>query len=121
MDKLISKFFEMIEGNKYKDIINLSSWIFMIIAPSYLAMFIHSFELFKELDNIKLLLVCIIINSFLLFILLIVIYNWKEYRKKYDGLGLNEEILKESIITLKSLVIIITILIFVLKPILNII
>lgn len=114
MDKFISKLFEMIDKNEYKKIINISTWLFMLVVPSYLWFFIYRIDLFKTLDTLKLLILCIAINSFLIFILFITIYTIKEcIGNNYKNDQLDEDILRYSTIRLKSLIIIITVLIFI--------
>ncbi|WP_276699642.1 hypothetical protein [Romboutsia ilealis] len=116
MEKLISKLFEMIDKNDYKNIINISTWLFMLVVPSYLWFFIYRIDLFKTLDTLKLLILCIGINSFCIFILFITIYIIKECRSdNYKNDKLDEDILKYSTIRLKSIAIVIIVLIFILQ------
>jgi len=116
MEKFLGKLFDMMEQGKYKDIINILTWLFMLISPSYLYFFIYRTDLFKSIDTLKLLILCVIINSFCLFITLIIIYTIKEYmRFKCTNNNLDKEILKDSIIMLKALIIIIIPLIFLFK------
>ena len=70
MDTLISLFGEWFDKGKYSKT-EISYLIFNLIAPVFCFIFLYKRDLFYKIDIGKLLILCIILNSILIFI----VYN----------------------------------------------
>ena len=68
MDTLISLFGEWFDKGKYSKITEISYLIFNLIAPVFCFIFLYKRDLFYKIDIGKLLILCIILNSILIFI-----------------------------------------------------
>lgn len=67
MDSLIEKFTGWFEGGEYYKILDICQIVFNFIAPSFSYIFLYKKHLFKELNTIQLVILCLILNSILLF------------------------------------------------------
>ena len=68
MDTLITLFGEWFDKGKYSKITEMAYLIFNLIAPAFCFIFLYKRDLFDKTDIVKLLILCIILNSILIFI-----------------------------------------------------
>ena len=61
MDILINKFSQWLDDGEYKKILEISQLIFNLIAPSFSYIFLYERNLFRQIDILKFLILCIIL------------------------------------------------------------
>jgi len=104
MYNILETLFEMGENNRYKQVMNRLTWMFMFIAPSYLGVFLYKRDMFYSLDNIKLVLLCVILNSLLIFLAMACIYSIVQRKHNNSEECIDDGILKETIVYLKTFI-----------------
>ena len=97
MDILINKFSQWLDDGEYKKILEISQLIFNLIAPSFSYIFLYERNLFRQIDILKFLILCIILNSTLMFITWILMMYRNEL--KNDLRDEDEKICKKQLIS----------------------
>lgn len=75
MDILINKFSEWLDDGEYRKILDICQLIFNLTAPSFSYIFLYERNIFKEMDIIRFIILCVILNSILLCITWIIMMS----------------------------------------------
>lgn len=80
MDKFFDLFYGFVKAKDYKGIFKLITGMFSIFAPSFSVIFVYKRELFYDLDIVKFLLLCIVVNILILIIIAGITFAFRGYK-----------------------------------------
>lgn len=86
MGSFILKLYEHLDKGEYYKFLDITQFIFNLIAPSYSYIFLYERHLFKELNTIQLIILCLILNALLFFYIRIMVIDKIDLRNSLKNI-----------------------------------